>query len=210
VWRREYAHEPRNIARIAERLRLLHGLAAPAGLRRVDFAAQAASLEAQLCVLADARGPGRAACDAPGNRIEPASRSVAAIRCNAAAAFETLAFCGQRLVPCHNDLHHLNLLDDGSRLWIVDWEYGGVGDPLYDLASFASQHEFTAAERAALLDAYGAASDMQAAALDAACAAFDYVQWLWYSVWAARHPGAGRGCAARAAVLGARLAAART
>ncbi len=106
---------------------------------------------------------------------------------------------------CHNDLHHLNLLDDGDRLWLVDWEYGGVGDPLFDLASLACQHGYTAAERVALLDAYGAGDGNTAEMLDAACTAFDYVQWLWYLVWAARNPAAGHECAVRATVLAGRL-----
>ena len=30
------------------------------------------------------------------------------------------------LVPCHLDLHAGNILDDGERHWIIDWEYGGI------------------------------------------------------------------------------------
>ena len=32
-----------------------------------------------------------------------------------------------RQVPCHHDLHHRNFLDDGPRLFAVDWEYAGPG-----------------------------------------------------------------------------------
>ena len=39
-------------------------------------------------------------------------------------------------VPCHNDFHHNNLLDDG-RLWLVDWSSAGLGDPYNDLARLA-------------------------------------------------------------------------
>lgn len=39
-------------------------------------------------------------------------------------------------VLCHNDPYHLNFLDDGE-LWVIDWEYAGMGDPLYDLAGVA-------------------------------------------------------------------------
>ena len=35
---------------------------------------------------------------------------------------------------CHNDLLPANILDDGERIWIVDWEYAGMGNPLFDLA----------------------------------------------------------------------------
>ncbi len=36
---------------------------------------------------------------------------------------------------CHNDLLPANLIDDGARLWLVDWEYAGAGHPLFDLAN---------------------------------------------------------------------------
>jgi thiamine kinase-like enzyme len=39
-------------------------------------------------------------------------------------------------VLCHNDPYHLNFLDDGS-LWLIDWEYAGMGDAMYDLAGIA-------------------------------------------------------------------------
>ena len=34
----------------------------------------------------------------------------------------------------HNDLLAANLIDDGERLWLIDWEYGGFNSPLFDLA----------------------------------------------------------------------------
>lgn len=38
---------------------------------------------------------------------------------------------------CHNDMLPANVLDDGERVWIVDWEYAGMGHPLFDLAGFS-------------------------------------------------------------------------
>ncbi|MEP6638600.1 MAG: choline kinase family protein [Chloroflexota bacterium] len=38
-------------------------------------------------------------------------------------------------VPCHNDLLADNYLDDGGRLWVVDWEYSGNGDPAFELGN---------------------------------------------------------------------------
>ena len=40
-------------------------------------------------------------------------------------------------MTCHNDLLAANFIDDGERIWIVDWEYAGMGDPFFDLANFA-------------------------------------------------------------------------
>ncbi len=42
-------------------------------------------------------------------------------------------------VPCHNDLLPANVLDDGHRLWIVDFEYAGNGDPYFELGNAWSE-----------------------------------------------------------------------
>ena len=38
-------------------------------------------------------------------------------------------------VPCHNDLLAANYLDDGERIWIVDYEYSGNDDPTFELGN---------------------------------------------------------------------------
>jgi thiamine kinase-like enzyme len=42
-------------------------------------------------------------------------------------------------VPCHNDLLPANILDDGLRLWVVDFEYAGNGDPCFELGNAWSE-----------------------------------------------------------------------
>ena len=42
-------------------------------------------------------------------------------------------------VPCHNDMLPANLLDDGERLWVVDYEYAGNGDPCFELGNAWSE-----------------------------------------------------------------------
>jgi len=58
-----------------------------------------------------------------------------------------------RPVLCHNDLMPGNLIDDGQRLWLVDWEYAGVGHPLFDLANASANAGFSHDEDRALLEA---------------------------------------------------------
>jgi thiamine kinase-like enzyme len=41
---------------------------------------------------------------------------------------------------CHNDLYFVNFIDDG-RLWILDWEFAGMGDIYYDLAILVYAYE---------------------------------------------------------------------
>ncbi len=54
----------------------------------------------------------------------------------------------------HNDLLAANLIDDGQRLWLIDWDYAGFNSPLFDLANLASNNEFTPDLEASLLDSY--------------------------------------------------------
>lgn len=41
-------------------------------------------------------------------------------------------------VFCHNDLLPANFIDDGDKLWLVDWEYAGWNATLFDLANLVS------------------------------------------------------------------------
>jgi thiamine kinase-like enzyme len=55
---------------------------------------------------------------------------------------------------CHNDLGRGNFVDDGTRLWLIDWEYAGVGDPYYDLAFIAHNNRLSPEEEAELIQTY--------------------------------------------------------
>jgi thiamine kinase-like enzyme len=54
----------------------------------------------------------------------------------------------------HHDLLPGNFLDDGKRLWLIDWEYGAFGTAMFDLANLSSNGEFDPAQDEALLAAY--------------------------------------------------------
>jgi len=54
---------------------------------------------------------------------------------------------------CHNDLLNANFLDDGQ-IRILDWEYAGMGDPVFDLANFSVHHEFNDEQDHWLLESY--------------------------------------------------------
>jgi thiamine kinase-like enzyme len=57
-------------------------------------------------------------------------------------------------VPCHNDLLAENYIDDGRKLWIVDFEYSGNNDPCFELGDTAQECAFDDDERARLCEAY--------------------------------------------------------
>lgn len=58
------------------------------------------------------------------------------------------------LAPCHNDPLCENFLDDGDRMWIVDWEYSGMNDPLWDVGDFSVEAGLTPNDDEQLLRAY--------------------------------------------------------
>jgi len=58
------------------------------------------------------------------------------------------------IVTGHNDLLAANILDDGARLWLIDWEYGGFNTPLFDLAGLAGNNGLSEAQERAMLEQY--------------------------------------------------------
>ena len=57
-------------------------------------------------------------------------------------------------VPCHNDLLAENYIDDGSQLWIVDYEYSGNNDPCFELGNTCQEQQFDTPRIEALCSAY--------------------------------------------------------
>jgi thiamine kinase-like enzyme len=58
------------------------------------------------------------------------------------------------LVACHCDPLCENFLDTGERMWIVDWEYSGMNDPLWDLGDLSVEGKFDAAQEEEMMRAY--------------------------------------------------------
>jgi thiamine kinase-like enzyme len=58
------------------------------------------------------------------------------------------------LVPCHCDPLCENLLDTGNRMWLVDWEYSGMNDPMWDLGDLSVEGGFDAGQDEELLRGY--------------------------------------------------------
>lgn len=58
------------------------------------------------------------------------------------------------LAPCHCDPLCENFLDDGNLMWIVDWEYSGMNDPLWDLGDLSVEAGMTNDQDTEMLTAY--------------------------------------------------------
>ncbi len=58
------------------------------------------------------------------------------------------------LVFGHNDLLPANFLDDGKRLWLIDWDYAGFNSPLFDLGGLAANNGLSLEQEAHVLTTY--------------------------------------------------------
>ena len=58
------------------------------------------------------------------------------------------------LAPCHCDPVCENFLDDGKNMWIVDWEYSGMNDPLWDLGDLSVEAGMNEGQENEMLEAY--------------------------------------------------------
>ena len=58
------------------------------------------------------------------------------------------------LTACHCDPLCENFLDDGVRMWVVDWEYSGMNDPMWDLGDLSVEAGMDAGQEEAMLTAY--------------------------------------------------------
>ena len=150
-------HEPARLQRIGAWFARLHALDLPPGLAAIDFGERAAAYLARV-PLGDRDGFIR--------RIE---RELSSRRASLAPP--------ARLVPCHHDAHRRNLLDDGTRILAIDWEYAGPGDPAADLAAFAGYQALDGTAIDALFAGYGGTNDGLRDRVSALAWIFDC---LWY------------------------------
>jgi len=108
----------------------------------------------------------------------------AALRTFAARAERLeLAVGAVNIVFGHNDLLAANLIDDGERLWLIDWDYAGFNTPLFDLANLATNSALSPELETTLLESYFDAP--VAAATGRAFAALQCASLLRETLWAA-------------------------
>jgi thiamine kinase-like enzyme len=127
--------DERNIPRIAQACRRLH-----AGER---FGNDFDMFDIQRGYLAVARSRGFRIPDGYDDLLRPFN-----------AASKALAARPAATVPCHNDLLAANFIDDGDRIWLIDYELSGNNDPCFELGNIASESRLSVEALAALVTAY--------------------------------------------------------
>lgn len=162
VLTRAQARRPAMLARIGAWIARLHALAPPAGLAVIDIAARAASYLDDL--VAREASP----------LVRVFARQLGELRTGLAPP--------ARLVPCHHDLHHFNLLDTADGLIALDWEYAGPGDAAADLAACIGYHDLDARRTNALLSGYGPEGLRLAGRLAPLAWIFDCLCYGWMEV----------------------------
>lgn len=92
---------------------------------------------------------------------EGASRHLPALSGLVAEADDLERAVGRiEMVFGHNDLLPGNFLHDGTRMWLIDWDYAGWGSPLFDLGGLSANAGLDPAQEAWLLETYfGTAPD---------------------------------------------------
>jgi len=85
-------------------------------------------------------------------------------------------------VACHNDLLSENFIVDGDdKMWVIDWEYGGMNDPYFDLGDFVMEHPFSRGEERLVIATYcGEMSDRSFGRM----MLYKTVSAVWWAVWA--------------------------
>ena len=153
--------QPAQLKRLGERLGQLHALETPSGIDPFD--------------------PGGCAREylqiMSAESVAPTNAAAWVVEIDAAAQRVAEGTVGFSII--HGDLAHANLLD-GAGLWLLDWEYAQLADPLYDVACALAYYPQARPQAAQLLAAAGLAGSDQAGRLTAAIRVYEALSWLWH------------------------------
>jgi aminoglycoside phosphotransferase (APT) family kinase protein len=156
--------DPRQIDRLGERLAALQAIDARAtpGLARLDPVALARGYVRRIVAAAPEE-----------------QRQLAPLLTGAERRWRDSGAFARSPVLAHSDLHGSNLVD-GTRLWLIDWEYAALADPLHDVACVLAYHPEVVPHLPRLLAALGLERVATPAVLDAAIWLFQLLVFLWY------------------------------
>jgi aminoglycoside phosphotransferase (APT) family kinase protein len=161
AWRDADFALPERLAKLGATLQILHAIAPPS----VAVFDLAAILRGHSANLIEALPAERALLEGHLGRAD-----AVLARCASAGRVATIV---------HNDLSHLNLIQ-AERLYLIDWEYAAVADPIFDLACVLAYYPQAEPHAQELLDATGLAAQVSMAELLSARFVFVLLSFLWY------------------------------
>jgi thiamine kinase-like enzyme len=132
----EFHRDPTAIVRAARTLRRVHGL-------RSRFRSRFGPLVPTDYYLGLLRG-----------MHVPLPDAYRRVQRQAEAVRVTLRSAPARAVPCHNDTCTENFLEVDRRVYLLDWEYSGMNDPMWDLGNLSVEAGFDADQERAMMEAY--------------------------------------------------------
>ncbi|MGC4111895.1 MAG: hypothetical protein QM747_16035 [Nocardioides sp.] len=83
-------------------------------------------------------------------------------------------------VPCNNDLLAANYIDDGDRVWLIDYEYSGNNDACFELGNTTTECDFTEDQIDAWCEAYfgdPTPADRARVRVQALCSQYGWALW---------------------------------
>jgi thiamine kinase-like enzyme len=91
-----------------------------------------------------------------------------------------LAAAPRPTVPCNNDLLAANYIDDGERVWLIDYEYSGNNDACFELGNTTTECDFTEEQVDAWCEAYfgdPTHADRARVRVQALCSQYGWALW---------------------------------
>lgn len=91
--------------------------------------------------------------------------------------------CHPEKVPCHNDPLCENWVLGSDRMYLIDWEYSGMNDGMWDVADLSIEAEYNEAQDEEFLKAYLDTDEIDGTVWKHFLANKIYVDFLW-TLWA--------------------------
>lgn len=162
----ENMRQPEHILQVAEIYRRLHGCGKNTGVpfEVFDMAADYERIIAKKKVKQFEDYPG--------------------VRASVMACKEKIdSLCHPQKVPCHNDPLCANWVQGTDQMYLIDWEYAGMNDGMWDLSDISIEAEYTKKEDELLLKEYFQEDNLDSLLWKHFIANKIYVDFLW-TLWA--------------------------
>lgn len=89
----------------------------------------------------------------------------------------------RKKVPCHNDLVPENILLQGDNLYIIDWEYSGMNDFVFDIASFFIETDLSEEFQNLFLEEYFEKGSIDIEQIKQEIILYQFCQDILWYVW---------------------------